>query len=720
MKNLLRIVKHDVVNNFYHIFALCLTAAVVLCATVGILVAKPRVLAGADSYYNELRYWDIKISAQSLGDNVINAVKNDSDVQSVYSHFSSVEKAVLNGEGEYNLTIYSVNFETLVHNPQSIPICPTIVRGTYPKSTTGCLAILPEEESNALKIGDKITINAPSEIVKQTEFTVTGVATSPLYTEGEIMIYVVRDVFSTAISATDLLVNLKSCENISTFSGEYENNVRSSVERIKQLCISAQSGEIDITDTAENQLIKAQKEYEFLVEQAKTDLDELTKNITNMETAINALNAAIAPKQQKVAEKAETINAQKAEIDELIAKGDAATDDEKKQIEAYNALVKEYEELSAAVSSEQATLDLNKTTYEQLVKDKVSYKQISDEKIATAKARVETLQNGETLSKTAHFTGAVILDNPAIVDFASKSAVIYKIAPFIIVAFGLLLMVATAYVVYRIFDKNRKEMALFSELNIKQKILRAAFVTLSCSVLGSAVGIIGGVFLLPRAFFKYFSAFAYQYAFVKPTLLTTLIPVIATIVLVALVSVGWYLLLVKFLPETEKKTLVKLPKFLNCLSAPTKLIIKNGLQYKKRYIMPLVCATIVQVIVVSAWRFGNGTFAVLGLIVFLSAMVAYSKQTLLYRQEELRSRYLAAVPDYTAIGICLETTVTVCLSSVIGAIISAFLVSPYFEKTSVAYKAVPSVNFKAFILLLIFAVCCTIVSIILVKKKPAE
>jgi len=113
-------------------------------------------------------------------------------------------------------------------------------------------------------------------------------------------------------------------------------------------------------------------------------------------------------------------------------------------------------------------------------------------------------------------------------------------------------------------------------------------------------------------------------------------------------------------------------------------------------------------------------FLALRTIIFLSAMAAYSKQTLLYRQEELRSRYLAAVPDYTAIGICLETTVTVCLSSVIGAIISAFLVSPYFEKISVAYKAVPSVNFKAFILLLFFAVCCTIVSIILVKKKPAE
>lgn len=720
MKKLLRSAKRDIVNNFYHILSLAVCLAVLLSVSVGLLVAKPRILAGADNFYDALNYWDIKISAESINNNVISAVKADSDVKSVYAQLSSKETASLNDAGEYGLTVVAANFETLVHSPQNIPICPTIVRGTYPKSTTGCLAIIPEEESNALKIGDKITVASPSARIGHTAFTVTGVATSPLYTEGEIIIYVVGDVFATGIEATDLLINLKSLENVSTFSPEFDSLVSEAAARLKGVCVSAQNGQIDITDTAENQLEKAKKEYDFLVEEAKTDLEELTKNIDNMKKAIDALTASITPKVNAVAKAAEQINGLKPRIDELIAKGDTATAEEKKQIEEYNVLLGDYEKSSAALATEQANLELNKTTYEQLVKDKESYKQISDAKIATAKARVDALQNGETLAETTSFTETTILADSEIKGFSSSASVVYAVAPVLITLFGILAVVLTAYVVYRIFDKNRREVVFLEELTSVEKMLVQTLNTFVSCVLGGVVGSLVGIFLTPYAISKYFEGYPYDYPYIKPSLLTTLLPVAIMVVLVAGISVGTFLLLARYMPKKEVRARVSLPKWLDFLGAPQKLILKNALQYKKRYILPFISALIVQILIISALRFSNASFVIFSVVSLLGAMVVYSKQTLLYRQEELRSKYISAVPDYTAIGIVLEAAVTVSVSAAFGTVISALFVSPCFEKLTNAYTHLPSAAFKAYLIILAATLICSVVSIILGKKKPAE
>lgn len=720
MRDILKNIKNDVINNISRFVAIAVITAVLLSFTIGLLYAYPNLSTGAEKYYLEKNYWDIKISSQSFFQKVIDAIKNDADTEGLTTQVSFTSKGTLNGQGEYNVRFKAVDFEIVEHNPKAIPFCPTLLRGSYPKNETACIVAVPDEEYNGIKIGDKITLSASSIYTEQKEFTVIGIVKSDLYNQSEILAYVQKNAVHSSITATELLINLKSLSSLSTFSKEYAQNIDASKTRLLGLCNTAQYGQVENQEDNESQLQKAQKEYDFLVNEAKTDLDELTKNIDNVKRSVDNQQKGIEIKEKEVNSIAAQINAQKQEAEALIEKGDAASDEEKEKVAAYNTLVEDYQSKVTSLDLDKANLELNVATYDQLIKDKDAYKQISDEKIAVAKAKVEALKNNDKITETAEFSAISRLDNISVSSFGKAISNIYRILPIFLCILALVCASVVVYAVCGIYSKN-KALNIFGEtVPMKKNLLICALDILSCLLAGTILGTPIGMFLAPKAVYKFFAGYPYSFNFEGIYIIETLIPIGACLVLFVGISLAAYFVINKFFNKPCKAKIPTLSRTFANMPVPIVLILKNALQYKSRYIMPLICMTALQICILPALSIGCSAGVILLLAIFVTLNACFVLHTLENRVEEVRSRYIMYSQNYTAIGIVIESVIVVIISIILGTIIVKLAIQPFMANMAVINEYKLNGVGLSLLIFLTSSALSTIATIFIKSKKPAE
>ncbi len=140
---------------------------------VGLRVSKNAMIATADEYYSDTEFFDFSL-ANTLG-------YEAEDLEEIRK-----SPLVLEAEGTFETdALVSVGGVELVYKFHSLPEVmntPVVVEGRLPETPDECLG----DSWTGLKIGDTVTVSASNDddtgdLFKEKTFTVTGLATSPLY-----------------------------------------------------------------------------------------------------------------------------------------------------------------------------------------------------------------------------------------------------------------------------------------------------------------------------------------------------------------------------------------------------------------------------------------------------------------------------------------------------------------------------------------------------------
>lgn len=262
----------------------------------GLTASSPDMLDSLDSYTDNNNMYDINIvSTLGLTDNDINTIKQIDGVENAYGIQTKDSLATLNDkENVCKIIEYNENINT-----------PEIIYGKLPSNSNECLLdnkyTITENIENY--IGKQITLNNNdldennNPIFTQKTFTITGIATTPIYISNErgnssigngtisYFIYTKDDVINLNYY-TEVGVHVKNTKELITNSNEYIekiNNVISKIDTIKEECKLTRYNEL--VAKANNKLTDSQNEYNIQKADVELELNNAKDELSKIEKA---------------------------------------------------------------------------------------------------------------------------------------------------------------------------------------------------------------------------------------------------------------------------------------------------------------------------------------------------------------------------------------------------------------------------------------------------
>lgn len=359
----------------------------------GLVASSPDMLDSLDKYADENNMYDIGIvSTLGLTDEDVDEIKKIDGIENAYG--IQTKDSMAEFENKENAC-------TVIEYNESINI-PYVVNGRLPENSGECLldsGYIMTNHSADEYIGKKIVLKNDdkneddSSIFTCKEFTIVGIANSPLYISGErgntslgsgsiaYYIYVQNDVINLDYY-TGIYAIVDGARDVTTNSDEYLALVNPVIDKIDQIKETRQDARYNsLIDEANSKLNDAQKEYDDKKKEVEDELndaekqindakDEISKNedkLNSSEKELNAqeksANSKFSQAEKQINEAENTIKDKEAEL----SKGKAELETKKKEaqdgINSLNSGIEQANESIKQLEEQKKLLVANRCRY---------------------------------------------------------------------------------------------------------------------------------------------------------------------------------------------------------------------------------------------------------------------------------------------------------------------------------------------------------------------
>lgn len=297
----------------------------------GLRIASPVFVHTMDRFYQKSNFFDMKVLSTIGWD--------DTDVETIEK-----EKDVLAAEGAWQIDVIidNPNGDALVYKAHSLTKDVNKLRlkkGSLPKKEDEIL--LDADNHKGFKIGDKVTFSEDNEeeTLKQfkgREFTITGFADSPLYTNFERgttaigsgtssgFMYLPKEAF-TGEAYTEMYVKLNDDKEI--LSDEYDKMIEAKTEKWEETSLTAAQARADRLrgdaqaqlDAAKQEMEAKKKEIDDQLSGQKQQLEAARAQLDASMNQIEASDRALNEKESELDRAQTTLEQTKAQLDATAA-----------------------------------------------------------------------------------------------------------------------------------------------------------------------------------------------------------------------------------------------------------------------------------------------------------------------------------------------------------------------------------------------------------------
>ncbi len=474
-------------RNIGSVLIICLTVFLATVLSAGMICHAINFKGNTENYFDKNKMWDIKITS-NLGftrEDVI-AVSDLAEVEKATAVISADTSVSVNSLGNYGAKIYGIGFDSIAANPDSEVAAPRIIKGSYPTDANSCVAVVSNALEGNIKIGDTISLNSNTGYAAQTDFTVTGLVSSPEYSSfvkdtnavndngTQVVIFVRDTAFSPEAPYTEINVILEGSSQLNSFSHGYTVFVNTVSGPVNVLAREReQKRGAGLNDADATNIEKLQKQYDYIKSEGEKAVKELTEIIKNITEKTKAEDERL------LNVKAE-LEIKKAELDLL--KNDASYL-EKKQ---------EYDAALAAYQRDNENNDLNKGTAARLENDKKSIEKSTEKKLKEAKKNLDNAKNNSHEEYAQKWSFSYRTDNVGYANVYknySGIATVFSVIPIIVLVLCCSIIVVVAYFAV-LKEKARIDVLKTVVIDVKKTQIGFASVMGSGAVIGGIFGII--------------------------------------------------------------------------------------------------------------------------------------------------------------------------------------------------------------------------------------
>ena len=495
----------------------------------GLVATSPDMLDSLDKYADSSNLYDINIiSTLGLTDDDITALQALDGVENAYGIQTkdSVSK-IDDKESICKVIEYNENVNT-----------PVIVAGRNIENENECLidpAIVRTGEDSERYIGKKIVLenndldSDDKPIFTKKEFEIVGIAETPIYISSErgntnigngtVSFYIfTKDVINMDYY-TGVYVTAKDAKETVTNSDEYLsiiNSVTSEIEAIKETRENARYK--SLVDEATKKVNDAQKEFDDKKQDVEAELQDAENQIKNAENQITSSERKIQNGEKELNTQIEQANAQfasaKAQIEnaekqlEAAPLEDAVKEAQKaellKQKQSLEASQKEaeakFEQARTEIANNKAEIRKAKSKLSSSKAEFEDKKQEAQDKLDEAQSKIDDAKNEISKIEKCKWYIQDRLDNSGynnIFDAIKTMSNISKLFP---VIFYLVAVLISLTSMTRMIEEERIEIGTLKALGYTntQIILKYIIYSLFACILGGALGMIVGLYLIPN------------------------------------------------------------------------------------------------------------------------------------------------------------------------------------------------------------------------------
>ncbi len=495
----------------------------------GLVATSPDMLDSLDKYADSSNLYDINIiSTLGLTDDDITALQALDGVENAYGIQTkdSISK-IDDKESICKVIEYNENINT-----------PVIVAGRNIENENECLidpAIVRTGEGAERYIGKKILLenndldSDDKPIFTKKEFEIVGIAETPVYISNErgntsigngtVSFYIfTKDVINMDYY-TGVYVTAKDAKETVTNSDEYLsiiNSVTSEIEAIKETRENARYK--SLVDEATKKVNDAQKEFDDKQQDVEAELQDAENQIKNAENQITSSERKIQNGENELNAQIEQANAQfasaKAQLEnaenqlEAAPLEDAVKEAQKaellKQKQALEASQKEaeakFEQARTEIANNKAEIRKAKSKLSSSKAEFEDKKQEAKDKLDEAQSKIDDAKNEISKIEKCKWYIQDRLDNSGynnIFDAIKTMSNISKMFPVIFYIVAVLISLTS---MTRMIEEERIEIGTLKALGYTntQIILKYIIYSLFACILGGALGMIVGLYLIPN------------------------------------------------------------------------------------------------------------------------------------------------------------------------------------------------------------------------------
>lgn len=495
----------------------------------GLVATSPDMLDSLDKYADSSNLYDINIiSTLGLTDDDITALQALDGVENAYGIQTkdSISK-IDDKESICKVIEYNENVNT-----------PVIVAGRNIENENECLidpAIVRTGEGSERYIGKKIVLenndldSDDKPIFTKKEFEIVGIAETPIYISSErgntnigngtVSFYIfTKDVINMDYY-TGVYVTAKDAKETVTNSDEYLsiiNSVTSEIEAIKETRENARYQ--FLVDEATAKVNDAQKEFDYKKQDVEAELQDAENQIKNAENQITSSERKIQNGEKELNAQIERANAQftsaKAQIEnaenqlEAAPLEDAVKEAQKaellKQKQALEASQKEaeakFEQARTEIANNKAEIRKAKSKLSSSKAEFNDKKQEAQDKLDEAQSKIDDAKNEISKIEKCKWYIQDRLDNSGynnIFDAIKTMSNISKLFPVIFYFVAVLISLTS---MTRMIEEERIEIGTLKALGYTntQIIFKYIIYSLFACILGGALGMIVGLYLIPN------------------------------------------------------------------------------------------------------------------------------------------------------------------------------------------------------------------------------
>ena len=495
----------------------------------GLVATSPDMLDSLDKYADSSNLYDINIiSTLGLTDDDITALQALNGVENAYGIQTkdSISK-IDDKESICKVIEYNENVNT-----------PVIVAGRNIENENECLidpAVVRTGEGAERYIGKKILLenndldSDDKPIFTKKEFEIVGIAETPVYISNErgntsigngtVSFYIFTKDIINMDYYTGVYVTAKDAKETVTNSDEYLsiiNSVTSEIEAIKETRENARYQ--SLVDEATAKVNDAQKEFDDKKQDVEAELKDAENQIKNAENQITSSERKIQNGEKELNAQIERANAQftsaKAQIEnaenqlEAAPLEDAVKEAQKaellKQKQALEASQKEaeakFEQARTEIANNKAEIRKAKSKLSSSKAEFNDKKQEAQDKLGEAQSKIDDAKNEISKIEKCKWYIQDRLDNSGynnIFDAIKTMSNISKLFP---VIFYLVAVLISLTSMTRMIEEERIEIGTLKALGYTntQIILKYIIYSLFACILGGALGMIVGLYLIPN------------------------------------------------------------------------------------------------------------------------------------------------------------------------------------------------------------------------------
>ena len=344
----------EIKNTKSRFISLLVLSALAVCFLAGLRATAPDMKLSADRYFDQQQLMDLRVvSTLALTDEDIQALKQEEGVVTAEGAYT-LDAILPQEENDYIVKLHSLTKETNL---------PHLLEGRLPEKPNELLVEPLFTKETGIRVGDVVELDTGdgdfADALNYDEFTVVGVADSPLYISvdrgssslgtGRVTAFVLvpEEAFNMEFY-TDAYLRMEGAQALPTYSEEYSDLMDQHISRIEQLSeIRAPLRGQQVIDEAYAKLAEAEQELadgraeaDARLNDAKAQLDDARKQL---DEGWAQYWDGVREMEQQLADAEAQLNEAEAQLNQAKADLDKGWQEYRKNEKLYQSGLKEYE-----------------------------------------------------------------------------------------------------------------------------------------------------------------------------------------------------------------------------------------------------------------------------------------------------------------------------------------------------------------------------------------